>query len=226
LGLGADHLRRRGIALRATLAAAAGVALLAQLMLVVRAPLPAWLPWIIIAGIGAATVLSYAILGELFPKSASARANGALNLLHVGAACALQYGIGLIIQQWPAEAGHYAPIAYQTALGLNLVLQMAAFFWFVRPERRPMFRRFAAHPIHALAARFGLGPPAAMPYALARQVWGTRLNDAHGQARAWRCAALASLALLMLTGLSVGTTLVGGSILIHVRQVTEVSHVR
>ena len=107
LGVGADRLRRRGIPLSATLAVATGTALIAQLALVLRWPVPAWLPWIAIAAIGAGTVLSYAILSEMFPKSASGRANGALNLLHVTAAFAIQYAIGLVVQQWPAEAGHY-----------------------------------------------------------------------------------------------------------------------
>jgi hypothetical protein len=127
LGIGADRLRRLGISLPATLAIATGTAILAQLALVFRGPVPVWLPWVTIAATGAGTVLSYAILSEMFPKSASGRANGALDLLHVTAAFAIQYGIGLVAQQWPAEAGHYPEEAYQAALGLNLVLQAGAF---------------------------------------------------------------------------------------------------
>jgi hypothetical protein len=58
LGIGADRLRRRGTPLPATLAT--GAAMLAQLALVLRWPVPVWLPWITIAATGAATVLSYA----------------------------------------------------------------------------------------------------------------------------------------------------------------------
>lgn len=43
-----------------------------------------------IAATGAGTVLSCAILSEMFPKSASGRANGALSLLHVTATFAIQ----------------------------------------------------------------------------------------------------------------------------------------
>ena len=131
LGAGAHRLRRRwGVSLELSFAGATGVALLAQLALVLRWPLPAWLPWIAIAGIGAGTVLSYSILTGMFPKSASARANGALNVLHVSMAFAVQYAVGLVVQHWPQEAGHYPPLAYQTALGINLALQVAAFVWF------------------------------------------------------------------------------------------------
>jgi MFS family permease len=123
LGIGADRLRRRGTPLAATLAVATGAAMLAQLALVLRWPVPVWLPWVTIAATGAGTVLSYAILSEMFPKSASGRANGALNLLHVTAAFVIQYAIGLGVQQWPAEDGHYPPEAYQAALGLNRAAQ-------------------------------------------------------------------------------------------------------
>ena len=144
LGIGADRLRRRGTPLPATLAIATGAAILAQLALVFRWPVPVWLPWVTIAATGAGTVLSYAILSEMFPRSASGRANGALNLLHVTAAFAIQYAIGLVVQQWPAEDGHYPQEAYQTALGLNLVLQAAAFLWFIRPERKIALQQLPA----------------------------------------------------------------------------------
>jgi predicted MFS family arabinose efflux permease len=92
LGAAGDQLRRRGVSLLVSFAFATGIALLAQLALVLRWPLPASLPWIAIAGIGAGTVLSYAMLTELFPKSASGRASGALNPLHIGSAFAVQLG--------------------------------------------------------------------------------------------------------------------------------------
>ena len=44
---------------------------------------------------GAATVLSFAIIADYFPREFAARANGALNLLHFGCAFMVQYGIGL-----------------------------------------------------------------------------------------------------------------------------------
>ena len=186
LGIGADRLRRRGTPLPATLAVATGAAILAQLALVLRWPVPVWLPWVTIAATGAGTVLSYAILSEMFPKSASGRANGALNLLHVTAAFAIQYAIGLVVQQWPAEDGHYPPEAYQAALGLNLVLQAAAFLWFIRPERKTALHHLPAHPIHAFAASLGLAPAAALSYARARHAWsladGPRSRAATGVA--------------------------------------------
>ena len=191
---------------------ATGTALIAQLALVLRWPVPAWLPWIAIAAIGAGTVLSYAILSEMFPKSASGRANGALNLLHVTAAFAVQYAIGLVIQLWPAEAGHYPEEAYQTALGLNLALQAAAFLWFIRPERKTALQHLPAHPIHALASSLGLVPAAALSYARARHAWSLQLVRARAQQQAWRTTAFASFAVSALLASSLATTVLGSSV--------------
>ena len=216
LGIGADRLRRRGVSLPATLAIATGIALLAQLALVLRWPLPVWLPWVAIAATGASTVLSYAILSEMFPKSASGRANGALNLLHVTAAFAIQYAIGLVVQQWPAEAGHYPAEAYQAALALNLAVQAAAFAWFIRPERKTALHHLPAHPIHGLAAALGVAPAAALSYARARHAWSLQMARAYAQQQAWRSAAFASFAVLALLVSSLGSAILGTSVAAHV----------
>jgi MFS family permease len=218
LGVGADRLRRRGLSLPATLAIATGTAILAQLALVFRWPVPVWLPWVTIAATGAGTVLSYSILSEMFPKSVSGRANGALNLLHVTAAFAVQYAIGLIVQQWPAEDGHHPPEAYQTALSLNLVLQAAAFLWFIRPDCKTALCHLPAHPIHALAAGLGLAPAAALSYARARHAWSLHIARARAQQQAWRSAAFASFAVLALLASSLASTVLGPSVTAHVIQ--------
>ena len=95
--------------------------------------------WTVVAAVGAATVLSFAILAEYFPKQLAGRANGALNLFHIATAFAVQYTTGVVLQHWTSEAGHYPEIAYQTAFALNLVLQIVAWIWFARPW--DLFRR-------------------------------------------------------------------------------------
>lgn len=146
---------------------------------------------------GVATVLSYAILSELFPRSASGRANGALNLLHIGTAFAVQIGVGFIVELWPAEAGRHPPMAYQTALGINLALQVAAFLWFVRPRRRAVFaKNLPAHPIHALAMTLGVSCADAVPYLQARQDWQSQQAIAQRQVAAWRSTALVSVVVM------------------------------
>jgi MFS family permease len=105
-----------------------------QFALILRVPIPSYLLWAVVAAIGAATVLSFAILAEYFPKQLAGRANGALNLFHITAAFAVQYAIGVVLQHWTPQAGHYPEIAYQTAFALNLALQVVAWIWFVFPR--------------------------------------------------------------------------------------------
>jgi len=45
----------------------------------------------------------------------------------------MQYGIGLVVEQWPSQDGHYPVAAYQAAFGLSLALQAAALVWFAMP---------------------------------------------------------------------------------------------
>ena len=101
LGMVADRLRRMGIKTELVLASTLTLSMAAQAALVLGWPVPSFLVWAVIAAAGAATVLSFAILAQYFPKEMSGRANAALNLLHVGGAFLLQSATGLIIEQWP-----------------------------------------------------------------------------------------------------------------------------
>jgi MFS family permease len=107
----------------------------AQLILVLRLPISSYVLWAVIASIGAATVLSYAILADCFPPEIAGQANAALNVLHIGGAFILQCSIGLVIDRWATHDGHYPPIAYQTAFAIIVVLQILALTWFVLPDR-------------------------------------------------------------------------------------------
>ncbi|MGJ5090032.1 MFS transporter [Bradyrhizobium sp. HKCCYLRH1065] len=138
LGALANWTRRRGVGPERLLALIAVLFMAAQLALVWRLPLPAIAPWLIIAIVGAATVLSFAIISDYYPKELAGRANGALNVVHFGWGFLAQYGIGVLLAQWPQSNGHYPVIAYQVAFGVNLALQAAALIWFAAPgEQRP-----------------------------------------------------------------------------------------
>ncbi|MFM9848034.1 MAG: MFS transporter [Hyphomicrobiaceae bacterium] len=204
LGWGADRLRRRGVARETFLAAIALVFIAAQLALVMRVPVPAYIPWAIIAAVGAATVLSFAILPEYFPKEMSARANAALNILHLGGAFLFQYVTGLIVSLWPPEAGHAPAEAYVTALGLGVVLQIAALLWFLVAAQRthtPVFR--AMQPARRMSPvpsqRAAIIDYGNAQLALARHVARARLQAAH-----WRRIGIASAALCLCLGITLG----------------------
>lgn len=133
LGTIADRLRRRNISTEVLLAGVGGLFVLAELALVWRLPLPSLLPWSMVSIAGAATVLSFAVIADYFPREFAARANGALNLLHFGWAFMVQYGIGFVVGQWPSQDGHYPLAAYQAAFGFSLALQTVALLWFAMP---------------------------------------------------------------------------------------------
>jgi MFS family permease len=130
-GVAVDRLRRRGVGPRPLLGLAATMFILAQLALILRLPLPSYVPWIIVAATGAGTVLSYAILAEYFPAGLAGRANAALNLFHIGGAFVVQFMTGWVVQFWAPTDGHYPEVAYQTAYAINAGAQFLAAIWFV-----------------------------------------------------------------------------------------------
>ena len=129
-------IRRRRVGAETILAVVAVLFMAAELVLTLRAPLPSILPWSAMAIVGAATVVSFAVIADYFPPELAGRANGALNVLHFGWAFLAQCGTGLILEQWSTEGGHRAILAYQVAFGVNVALQIAAFVWFALPAFR------------------------------------------------------------------------------------------
>ena len=83
IGLVTDRLRRHGVPSTTTFGLASALFIALQATVLGRLPLPAWLQWSTIASFGSMTVLSYSIMGELFPLEQIGRANGALNVLHL-----------------------------------------------------------------------------------------------------------------------------------------------
>jgi MFS family permease len=134
IGVAADRLRKRGIRPETALFFTACVLIAAEATLLLGLRVNSYLPWSLIGAVGAATVLSYTILGDYFPKELAGRANAALNILHIGGAFALQQTMGLIIGRWTEIAGRYPPIAYKTALALAAGLQIIAMIWFLRSD--------------------------------------------------------------------------------------------
>jgi len=136
MGIATDRLRQWGVRPKTVLTFVAMLFLAAQLIIILRVPVSSYAVWAVIAGMGSATVLSYAILAEYFPKEVAGRANAALNVLHIGAAFVIQSAIGLIVEQWTSIGAHYPAVAYQTAFALNLAVQGMTFAWFLRPLDR------------------------------------------------------------------------------------------
>ena len=99
-GLIADCLQRRGVSLQEIILVTVMIFMTTEIALILRWPAPAYLLLGVIAAMGAATVLSFSLLGKLFSKERVAQANAALNVAVVLAAFVLQYATGFILQRW------------------------------------------------------------------------------------------------------------------------------
>lgn len=135
IGISTDRLTRRGIRPQALVVLGAGTLIVAQVLLILRVPIPSYVVWSTVAIVGATTVLGFVTLAEYFPKEVVAgRANAALGIFHIGGAFVIQYVIGVIIQAWANQNGHYPAIVYQTAFVFNVGLQIVALIWFIAPR--------------------------------------------------------------------------------------------
>jgi len=190
LGMLADRMRRRGGSNGALLAATFGLSMTAQAALLLDWPLPSHLLWSPIAAAGAATVLSFAMLAEYFPKEMSGRANAALNLLHIGAAFVLQSAAGFIIACWPESHGGYPAEAHRAAMACTLALEIAALLWFAVP-RSPQRRILTA----GRAIGFADAKLATLRYR--RAVWAQPAGSMPRLAAGWGIAAAASCLLVV-----------------------------
>ncbi len=213
LGMAAARLRRRGVKTELVLASTLGVSMVAQTALVTGWPLPSYLLWSLIAATGAATVLSFAILAEYFPKESSARANAALNLLHVGCAFLLQMATGFVIARWPETAGIYPAEAHQTAMAALVGLQVAALVWFLLSAPR----RQSSNRDRLVIARL----QASLHHAVPQPTWRIHTHAAHRLAVGWRLAATASITVSIGLTLSLATATRVPAIAVHI---VEVDH--
>ncbi len=133
LGMGtiAEKLGQLGV--RTVQVAVAGMSLFAcvQLILVAQwtgAVLPTWL---LFGFFGTSGMLSYAALPQSFAPELAGRVITGLNVLTFAGAFAAQWGIGAIINLWPAAGdGGYSPEGYQAAFALMVVLQIASLVWY------------------------------------------------------------------------------------------------
>jgi type IV secretory pathway TrbF-like protein/sugar phosphate permease len=195
LGLGADRWRTRRRSSSVLLTIVATLFIAAEFALALRWPIPSGILWGIVAAVGAATVLSFAMLAEHFPKEIAGQANAALNLLHVGGAFLLQSGIGFVIGRWTAVYGHYPSAAYQTAFAIIIALQFAALLWFVRPDGEVRAPSSQLEYATAVFTRPVPRHPTLDGYKLAAQTWADRLVSARAEVAHWRLVALGTGAL-------------------------------
>lgn len=137
IGTVSDQLRRRGVS---ALHMLGGVLLFyygSQALIVFELLPQSILPWLVFGFTGNVGNLAYAHLSRHFPIELAGRVNTALNLLTFLSVFLTQYGIGVIIDQFPvAEGGGFLPEAYRAGIGAFLAIQLAAYLWFLVASRR------------------------------------------------------------------------------------------
>jgi hypothetical protein len=188
-------------------------------------PIPSLLLWSMIAAAGAATVLSFAILSEYFPKEMSGRANAALNLLHVGAAFVLQSSTGLIVEHWPEARGSYPAEAHQLAMSAGLGLQLAAFAWFALPLRSVRLPAMARAANRSLSLAYTRPVTATAPYTMAALAWTQHVELASKQVAGWRSAAAASAVLCVGVAAILSMTISRPAVAVHIFEVDRLADI-
>jgi hypothetical protein len=94
--------------------------------------------WIAFGVFGTAGSLAYAILTQRFPAAQAGRTITALNALVFTLAFFVQWGIGAIIERWPASEGQYHPDGFRAAFAACLLVQVMGYAWMLRGWRNAL----------------------------------------------------------------------------------------
>lgn len=88
-----------------------------------------WL-WAVFIFASSAATLSYSIVSRRFPKEMAGRVNTTLNTFVFTGMFLGQWGVGLVLERWPATATGYAPGAYIWAFGTLWLIQLTGLLWY------------------------------------------------------------------------------------------------
>ena len=135
VGTLADRLARHGIPAMTVLKIGSGISIAAFALITAGVTTGMTGIWLVYAFCGTGTVLVYPMLSKSFPLRLTGRVTTAANLLLFVVAFAVQWGVGVVIGQWPARDGMYPAVAYGAAFAVPLVLQVAAFAVLLAKER-------------------------------------------------------------------------------------------
>jgi sugar phosphate permease len=130
LGWSAPRLAARGWHTHRLIGVGVAGMLLAQFAMLVTTSPHAWLLWLPLALCVPVTTLVQSNVALAFPPALAGRANSAYNLQLFIGAFASQWGFGLIVDAFKAD-GAPGVGAFQSTLAIALVLQAAAFTFFL-----------------------------------------------------------------------------------------------
>jgi MFS family permease len=135
MGALVDRLVRLGIQPIHVSLSGMGLFLLLQGALVQGHVLPTYALWAGFGFLGTSGALNYAIMAQSFPSHLAGRVNTGQNLLVFVGTFAAQWGMGVIINLWPALEGHYPEPAYRAAFGAMLALQIIGVAWLLHSRK-------------------------------------------------------------------------------------------
>lgn len=133
----ATRLGGTGRAPNLVVAAGVAVAIVVQAALAIGCTSAGPLIWFLFGFLGTAGTVNFAILAQAFPVAMAGRAITTLNLLIFVATFGVQWGMGAVVNRFPASAGHYAAEGYALAFGAAAVAQAGALLWFLRRLPEP-----------------------------------------------------------------------------------------
>ena len=137
IGIIADKLQNIGIGLITVVRAGVVLSLIVQILMAAEFTSLAKSLCAGFGFFGSSTLLVYALLGQTYPSHMVGKVNTAQNMLIFISAFILQWGIGVIIDIWPALGdGRYDPIGHQVALVSVIILEVFAFVWLLMPTDR------------------------------------------------------------------------------------------
>jgi predicted MFS family arabinose efflux permease len=129
-GRAADKLTRGGKSELPLIAAGLGLSSICLLVLALGVTHGALWLWATFIFASSAATLAYSAVSRGFPKEMAGRVNTTLNTFVFTGMFLGQWGVGLILERWPATASGYAPEAYSRALGTLWVIQVAGLGWY------------------------------------------------------------------------------------------------
>lgn len=131
VGLIADRLGRRGIGPMQVMLGFILLYLAAQVLIVFRVEGLMFPAWLAVAAFGQVAVLAFPWFAARIGRELAGRANASINFSMFVVAFAAQYLVGLIIGVFPATETGYSPEGYSWALGIFLIAQFLALFWYL-----------------------------------------------------------------------------------------------